>query len=158
VLAGVLIGIGATLSIDLWSLFLRRAFDVRSLDYCQLGRWALHMPSGRVMHDSIAASARRAHECKVGWAAHYTIGVSFSIIFIAIVGQAWLEAPTVVPALTFGVATAVVPLFIMQPALGFGIASRRSPTPWQARLKSVGTHAVFGTGMYLVAKGLSLTF
>src|SRR4051812_6187825 len=35
----VLLGVGATLAIDLWALLLRRGFGIRSLDYCLLGRW-----------------------------------------------------------------------------------------------------------------------
>jgi hypothetical protein len=45
----------------------------------------------------------------------------------------------------------VFPLFIMQPALGLGIAASNTPKPWQARLKSLATHTVFGIGLYLCA-------
>jgi len=65
-----LIGLGATLCIDLWAPFLRRAFAVASLDYCLLGRWALHMPDGKIMHERIASSAPGRHECVAGWTAH----------------------------------------------------------------------------------------
>ena len=51
-------------------------------------------------------------------------------------------------ALLFGLITVVFPLFVLQPALGLGIASARTPKPAQARLKSVGTHLVFGAGLY----------
>ena len=67
----VLLGVGATLCIDPWSLLLRRAFGVRSLDICLLGRWVLHMRHGKFVHQSIGASAAEHHECKVGWSAHY---------------------------------------------------------------------------------------
>jgi hypothetical protein len=38
VVEAVLVGLGATLLIDLWALFLRRAFSIPSLNYCLLGR------------------------------------------------------------------------------------------------------------------------
>jgi hypothetical protein len=38
VVEAVLVGLGATLLIDLWALFLRRAFSIPSLSYCLLGR------------------------------------------------------------------------------------------------------------------------
>ena len=44
--AAVLLGIAATATMDLWNLFLLRAFAIPSLDYCLLGRWLLHMPGG----------------------------------------------------------------------------------------------------------------
>jgi hypothetical protein len=54
----------------------------------------------------------------------------------------------------FGVITVVVPLFILQPALGLGIAASRARNPTAARLKSLATHAIFGTGLYLSACAL----
>ncbi|MBL8983875.1 MAG: DUF2938 family protein [Gemmatimonadetes bacterium] len=146
----VVIGVGATLCIDLWTTGLRVALGVRSLDYCLLGRWIRHMP-GRFVHADIAAAAARTHECPTGWAAHYAIGVSLAGGFIALVGTRWLAAPSVLPALAFGVVTVVIPWFVMHPALGMGIASARTRAPTRARLKSLGTHLVYGVGLYLAA-------
>ena len=151
ILHSIAIGIGATLGIDLWALVLRRGFGIRSLDYCLLGRWLLHMPDGKVMHDAIGASPAKAHECKAGWMAHYSIGVGFAMLFVSMVGDQWLQHPTILPALFFGIATVVVPFFTMQPAFGFGVAASRSPNPAAARIKSLGTHAVFGMGLFLSA-------
>jgi len=150
-LHAALIGIGATACIDLWALSLRKLFGVRSLDYCLLGRWVLHMPSGRIMHESIGAASPRAHECKVGWAAHYAIGVVFALGFVALMGNQWLTRPTLLPALLFGVATVVVPFFTLQPAFGLGVASSRVNRPFAARVKSVATHGIFGLGLYVCA-------
>jgi hypothetical protein len=147
-LAAAPIGVGATLSIDLWALLLRRAFGVRSLDYCLLGRWVLHMPEGRLLHENIAAARAKPHECPVGWTAHYTIGVAFALVFAIVAGQGWMEDPTLLPALGFGVATVIVPFLTLQPAFGFGIAAARTPRPNRARLKSLMTHTVFGAGLY----------
>ena len=147
----MVIGIGATLCIDLWALFLRTAFGVRSLDYCLLGRWVLHMPEGRFVHDSIATSAAKLHECRIGWIAHYSIGVMFAVLFIAAMPDGWLARPAFVPALTFGVITVLVPWFTIQPAFGLGVASSRSEAPTVAKLRSLTTHAIFGAGLYVSA-------
>jgi hypothetical protein len=48
----------------------------------------------------------------------------------------------------FGLATVVVPFVTMQPAFGLGIAASRAKQPWAARLKSAGTHTIFGAGLY----------
>lgn len=144
----VLIGVGATVCIDLWALLLRRLFGVRSLDYCLLGRWVLHMPLGRIAHESIAAASRRPHECKVGWTAHYSIGVVFAGIFVAMTSGTWLQRPSFLPAVAFGLATVAVPFLAMQPAFGLGIAAARTQNPWAARARSLMTHAVFGAGLY----------
>jgi hypothetical protein len=151
----ILIGVGATLLIDLWALLLRRAFSVRSLDYCLLGRWVLHIPRGVVSHDNIGAAAKQPHECAIGWTTHYLIGTGFALVFVLLASEAWLARPTLLPALAFGAATVVVPFFTMQPALGLGIAASKTPNPNRARLKSLMTHTVFGLGLYVSAVVLS---
>ena len=156
VLAGAIaIGIGATLLMDLWNLFLKRTFGVPSLNYCLLGRWLRHMPGGTLRHAAITAAAQKPHECTVGWVAHYTIGVVFALGFIGLTSGDWLTRPTVLPALLYGLATVVFPFLIMQPSLGLGIAASRTPNPMQARLKSLVTHTVFGIGLYLSALGVN---
>jgi hypothetical protein len=155
-LRAVAVGVGATLLMDLWNFILKRVFGVPSLDYCLLGRWLLHMPEGRFWHVSIAAAPRKLYECSTGWVAHYTTGVLFAVVFVVgVASTGWLARPTLLPALLYGVATVAFPLFIMQPALGLGMASARTPRPTQARFKSLGTHTVFGLGLYVCALGLS---
>lgn len=155
ILAATLVGLGATLMIDLWGLFLRRGFNVPSLNYCLLGRWLLHMPAGAFVHRSIAAAPERPHECPVGWVAHYSIGAAFALIFVTLASGRWLEHPTLMPAVAFGVVTSLVPFFVMQPAFGLGIAASKTPHPHRARLKSLMTHTMFGVGLYLWALLLS---
>jgi hypothetical protein len=149
------IGIGATLVMDLWNLFLKRTFSIPSLNYCLLGRWLRHMPKGTFRHASIAAAPQMPLECTVGWIAHYSIGSVFALVFVAFTSGDWLARPTVLPALFYGIATVVFPFFIMQPSLGLGIAASRTPNPAKARLKSLMTHSVFGIGLYVSALGVS---
>ncbi|MBI4914505.1 MAG: DUF2938 domain-containing protein [Acidobacteria bacterium] len=155
VLSAVAIGVGASLLMDAWNLLLKRAFGIPSLNYCLLGRWLLHMPEGTFIHSSIAAAPPRRFECAVGWFAHYTIGVVLALVFLALAPGDWPVRPTVLPALLYGIGTVVFPLFVLQPSLGLGIASSKTPKPVQARLKSLVTHVVFGVGLYLCAMALS---
>jgi hypothetical protein len=155
IIGAVLVGLGATLLIDLWALLLRRGFHIPSLDYCLLGRWLLHMPAGTFAHDSIGDAAHKRHECTAGWLAHYLIGTGFALAFVSLASGTWLEHPTLLPALAFGMATTLVPFLIMQPSFGLGIAASRTPAPNKARLKSLMTHTVFGMGLYIWAFLLS---
>jgi hypothetical protein len=150
------IGLGATLLMDLWNLFLKRAFGVPSLNYCLLGRWVGHIPSGKVRHESIAAAPQKRFECVVGWVSHYTIGVFFAVAFVSLVSAGWLTSPSLLPALLYGIVTVVFPLFLMQPALGLGIASSKTSNPGLARLKSLATHTMFGIGLYMCAVATQL--
>jgi hypothetical protein len=155
ILGAIAIGIGATLVMDLWNLFLKRRFRIPSLNYCLLGRWVRHMPAGTLRHANITAAPRKPHECTVGWIAHYTIGVVFALVLVVFTSGDWLARPTVLPALLFGIGTVVFPFFILQPSFGLGIAASRTPNPAQARLKSLVTHIVFGVGLYVCALGVS---
>ena len=153
IVGAIAIGVGATLVMDLWNLFLERTFGIPSLDYCLLGRWLRHMPGGTLRHASIAAAPRKPLECTVGWIAHYSIGVVFALVFVVLASGDWLARPTLLPALLYGVGTVVFPFFILQPSLGLGIAASRAPRPSRARLKSLVTHTVFGVGLYVCALG-----
>jgi hypothetical protein len=155
VLSAVAIGTGASLLMDLWNLFLKLAFGIPSLNYCLLGRWLCHMPGGTFRHASIARARQMPSECLVGWIAHYTIGAGLAVGFVVVVSRDWLARPALLPALLYGVGTAVLPLFIMQPALGLGVAASRTPHPMQARVKSLVTHTVFGVGLYTCAIALN---
>src|SRR5690348_1985173 len=153
-LSAVAIGLGATLFMDVWALFLKCAFGITSSNYCLVGRWFCHMPQGLFMHSSIANSSRRPLECVVGWISHYAIGVLYAVTLVALV-SGWLIQPTLLPALLFGLGTVLVPFLVMHPSFGLGIAASKAPNPTRARLKSVMAHTVFGLGLYLVALGLS---
>jgi len=155
VLSAAAIGVGASVLMDAWNLLLKRALGVSSLNYCLLGRWFLHMPEGTFFHSNIAAASPRRFECAAGWVAHYTIGVVLALVFLALAPADWLQRPTLLHALLYGVGTVVFPLFVLQPALGLGIASSRTSKPAQARLKSLVTHVVFGVGLYLCAVAIS---
>jgi len=149
------LGLGATLTMDLWNQFLKRAFAIPSLDLCLLGRWVLHMPSGTFRHARIGAAAPRRLECAVGWAAHYSIGVALAVGCVLLAPAGWLAAPTLPWALGYGLVTVVFPFLLMQPALGLGVASARAPRPAQARVKSLASHVAFGIGLFLCAWVLS---
>lgn len=152
----IAIGIGSTVLMDFWNLILKRMFGVTSLNIGLLGRWLCHMPRGIFWHDSIAVAPRMAFERPLGWIAHYSIGIVFALVFIAIMTAEWLTRPTLQPAILYGIGTVVFPLFIMQPALGLGIASSKAAKPARARIKSFATHIVFGVGLYVCARGLNL--
>ncbi|AKM28891.1 hypothetical protein AB870_00210 [Pandoraea faecigallinarum] len=144
----LVVGVCATVVMDLWAVLLRRVFGIVPLDFAMVGRWLGHMPAGRFAHAGIGRATPIPAEKALGWFAHYAIGVAFAAGLIALAGRHWLAAPTLPPALAFGVLTVVMPFFIMQPALGAGIAASKTPHPKQARLRSLLTHGVFGVGLY----------
>lgn len=151
------IGIGATAVMDVWLAGLRR-LGVPTQPFALIGRWVGHMPRGRWFHDGIAKSAPVRGEAALGWLVHYTTGVCFAALLVVVNGRNWADHPTLLPALATGIATVAAPFLLMQPAMGSGIAARRTATPWRNRLRSLANHAVFGAGLYLAAWAWSRAF
>jgi hypothetical protein len=145
-----LIGVGATVVMDMWLLLLLR-LNVQVPSFALIGRWVGNMPRGRFAHASIANAPPVAGELGLGWLTHYAVGIAYACLLVGIQGTDWFRNPSLLPALAVGVATVVMPLFAMQPAMGAGFAASRTPTPLKNCLRAVANHAVFGTGLYLAA-------
>jgi hypothetical protein len=150
VIRTILTGVGATMVMDAWALLLRQ-FGIPSLNFALLGRWIGHLSQGQWRHDSIAKAPPVKGEALLGWCVHYSIGVTFSALLLSVVGLRWARSPSLLPALVVGLGTVLAPLLILQPALGAGIASSKTPTPVFNCLKSLVTHTVYGLGLYFAA-------
>jgi hypothetical protein len=106
---------------------------------------------GTFAHLAIAKSPPIPAEAALGWATHYAVGVGFAGVLIGIQGLEWTRHPTLVPALVVGMSTVVIPLFVMQPAMGAGFAASRTPAPLMNCLRSIANHTVFGLGLFVAA-------
>lgn len=149
----MLVGILATAVMDAWLVLLAR-LGVPVAGYAMVGRWVGHCARGRFVHAAIAKAAPVRHELALGWAVHYAVGIAYAALLVAVTGTRWLVQPAPWPALAFGLATVAVPWFVMQPAMGAGIASRKTATPLKNGLRSLANHAVFGLGLYLAAAAI----
>lgn len=147
-ICALVIGSGATALMDLWTILRKRLFDIAPPNYGLVGRWLAHMPRGRFRHESIVAAPAVTGERLIGWAAHYLIGIAFAALLLGIFGLAWVQRPSIGPALAVGIGTIVMPFFLMQPGMGAGIAGSRTPRPAATRLQSLVTHTMFGLGLY----------
>lgn len=145
-----LIGAGATAAMDMWLAVLGR-LGVPTLNLALIGRWVGHWPRGVFLHQSIGKAAPVKGELALGWVTHYATGVAFAAILVVIVGMEWSRNPSLAPALGLGLATVAAPWFLMQPAMGAGIASSKTPAPARNRARSIANHTVFGLGLYLSA-------
>ncbi|MDO8279802.1 MAG: DUF2938 domain-containing protein [Burkholderiaceae bacterium] len=145
-----LIGIGATATMDLW-LLLQQRLGGPALKFDMIGRWVGHWRSGVWRHDAIARAAPVRGERALGWLVHYATGVAFAALLVSVRGSGWLYSPALLPALSIGIATIAAPWLLMQPAMGAGIASSKTPAPAKNRARSLANHAVFGLGLYATA-------
>jgi hypothetical protein len=146
----ILIGVGATIVMDVWALLLGQ-LGIPSLNFAFLGRWIGHIPQGHWMHESMARATPVRGELLIGWCAHYSIGITFAALLLSTYGLKWARSPSLLPAIFIGILTVLAPLLILQPAMGAGIASSKTPTPVFNCIKSLVTHTVYGFGLYLAA-------
>ncbi|HXD08097.1 MAG TPA: DUF2938 domain-containing protein [Burkholderiaceae bacterium] len=148
------IGAGATAVMDAWLLLLKR-LGVPVSSFALIGRWVGHCARGRFAHVSIGKAEPVAHELSLGWLTHYAVGIAYAGLLVAVQGLDWARQPTLLPALSTGLVTVLVPLFVMQPAMGSGFAGSKTPNPLKNCMRSLANHAVFGSGLYLAAAALA---
>lgn len=152
----LLIGVGATVVMDLSTVVRKRLLGIRPLDYRLVGRWFVYLTRGRFRHHPISAAPPVQGERLIGWAVHYLTGIAFAAVLLAIWGVDWARHPTLAPALIVGIGSVAAPFLLMQPSMGAGIAASRTPRPTAARLQSLVTHGTFGFGLYAAGWAVSL--
>jgi len=150
-LAGILMGVVATLAMDLWALVLNRFAGQPLPNWAMPGRWLMHVARGEVFHDAIADVAPVERELQIGWVFHYAVGIIYGVVLAVIMGPAWLAAPTFLPAWVFAILTVGFGWFLLQPGMGLGWAASKTPRPWVVRGMNLLAHTVFGIGLWIGA-------
>lgn len=144
----LVMGVLATLSMDILGLLLKFTFNIPPANWTLIGRWFASLPQGKVFHDDIAQSPSLPFETGIGWFAHYAIGVLYAAVLIAVMGIDWLQAPTVLPPLVIGWVTVGAGWFLLQPGMGAGWAASKRANKWQIRGLNILGHTIFGLGLY----------
>lgn len=145
---GALIGVGATVAMDLWAIILNRFFGQPKANWAPVGRWFWHLKNGKVFHDSIADAQAYRHELALGWISHYAVGILYGVILALLVGPQWFAAPTFLPAWVLGIVTVGAGWFLLQPGLGIGWAASRTPNPGKVRALNLIAHTAFALGLW----------
>ena len=145
---GIVIGIGATVLMDIWAIVLNRFFGQAPANWAPVGRWFYHLKNGKVFHDSIGNAAPYEHELALGWISHYVTGIVYGLALAIIMGQPWLSAPTFIPAWILGIVTVGAGWFLLQPGLGIGWAASKTANPNKVRVMNLIAHTVFALGLY----------
>ena len=126
------------------------AFSSDRLDVDMIGRWAADLVRGRWRHDDITGEPARRGEFALGMLTHYATGVMLTQAFLLAprrgYGRQALAAGT-----AFGIATAVLPLLLMFPSMGYGVCGLRSGDAARLNRIMLLGHTAFGVGMGLWA-------
>jgi len=145
---GVVIGMGATILMDIWAVILWKAFGQGAPNWAPVGRWFWHLQHGKVFHDNIGDAEPYRHEQALGWIGHYAVGILYGVILAVLMGSAWFAAPTFLPAWTLGIVTVGAGWFLLQPGLGIGWAASKTANPNQVRALNLVAHTVFAIGLW----------
>lgn len=152
---GALMGIGATVAMDVWAMLLKRLAGQNLPNWALVGRWFWHLRHGQVFHDDIAKAEPYERELVLGWAAHYLVGCLYGIAFLLAMGQAWLASPTLLPAWIFGIVTVGAGWFLLQPGMGSGWAASKAANPTKVRVMNLAAHTSFALGLWGTALALT---
>lgn len=150
-LRAVVIGVGATVVMDLWAVLLQRLLGVQPSNWAMVGRWVGHFANGQFVHAKIADAPPIRAELALGWIVHYLTGITYGALLLGIWGLDWARRPTLLPALILSLVALIAPFFVLQPGMGLGVAGAKTPNPNATRLRSALNHTVFGLGLYLSA-------
>jgi Protein of unknown function (DUF2938) len=148
-------GMAATALLDCWALLLNHLFGFGLPNWAMVGRWVAHLPAGKIRHDDISLASPVANEPTIGWIFHYAVGIVFAMATLVLGGAVWTKSPTLALPLIVGIVTVGCGWFILQPALGAGIAASRKPDASRIRLLNIAGHIVFGLGLWLAALAMS---
>jgi hypothetical protein len=118
-----------------------------------VGRWFLGLLQGRFVHANILVSKPLAGEVKAGWAFHIFIGGGVvALIYPLFFTLVKLPLPHnhLLGGLVFGLATSVLPWFVLLPSFGWGLFGHRGPKGSNALLASTLSHIPYGLGVGIV--------
>jgi hypothetical protein len=144
----IVAGIVATVILDLWQRVLHAATGIPPTNWGIVGRWFGHMPRGRFIHEAIAEAEPVGNEAVIGWTLHYLIGIVYGVVYVGLIVFVMAGMPSVLNGFLFGLASVVIPWFVMQPALGLGIMGSKAPNPAVPRYTALAAHCIYGMALY----------
>jgi hypothetical protein len=154
VLAGVPAGVLATITMDAAMVAASSlggsAFTSKRLGPEMIGRWVAGLLRGRWRHDDISGQPAQGGELGLGLATHYATGIVLTQAFL-LLPRRGNGRPSFLAGTAFGIATAVLPLLVMFPSMGYGwFGLRTGDAARMNRIMLLG-HAAFGIGIGLWA-------
>ncbi len=156
VISGILVGIVATVTMDVLGSVARRLGVTVGMQGQWVGRWFLGIARGRFVHSNIAASPERDGEKLAALSGHYAIGIALAFMYVLGAGWLGLSPGSLLASLVFGAATCVFPWFLMFPAMGYGVFGAKGPSQLKLISTSVVNHLFYGFGLWWTWQVLGL--
>lgn len=146
-------GLTGAVLMDITEFYAAKLGITSGVNVALVGRWFLGLVRGQFSHANILHSQPHPHEAKVGWAFHLLIGgggvaLNFPLLFMAT--GLTLPGSYLLGGALFGLATSVLPWFILLPSFGWGLFGKRGPIGSNALLASSISHIPYGIGVGMV--------
>jgi len=155
VFASLPVGMIATATLDLWALLLNRVLGLPMTNWAIVGRWVASLVTASHWPGPVSAVPAVAGERLLGWLTHYAVGITYAAAYLAGL-SALSELPRLYSAVLFGIATVLAPWLILQPGLGLGFFASRAPRPVLTRTLNLLAHIVFGVGLFIGWRAVTL--
>lgn len=154
-LRNILIGIVATITMDVLTAVSVKSRLTTPLSPRLIGRWFASVGRGQLLHSDIGQGSVINHEMAIAILMHYTIGVTLALIYLFACASLGLVSRNPITALGFGLCTNIFPWLLMFPAMGYGWFGSHGPTGTRLFLSSLNTHCFYGIGLWCGASILS---
>jgi hypothetical protein len=145
----VVIGILATITMDLLSVSALKLGWIAFLPPRLTGRWFASMAHGQFLHSDIGQARPINHEMALAVPMHYSIGITLALLYLLMCSAVGLSSHNAIVALAFGLCTTLLPWLLMFPAMGYGWFGSHGPPGTQLLLSSLVTHGFYGVGLWL---------
>jgi hypothetical protein len=151
---GCCVGIAATVTMDVLSSAFRKTGLIAGAKGQWIGRWYLGIVQGQYFHSNIDDFPEQPGEQRAAKVGHFVIGIVLAVFYIAAARWLDISPDSFFAALGYGFATTVFPLFLVYPALGFGVFGRKSPSELKPVTTSLVNHLFYGVGLWWSANVL----
>jgi len=142
-------GVLSTVALDVWVTLVGKLTGRAPTNWGMVGRWLLGMRYGQWVLRGDDRSAPSQAERALGWAFHYLVGISYSVLVLLGWGPGFVQSPTVLPVVLVGlVLSTIAGLTILMPGLGAGFLGSRLPDRCARYVYLVLAHTVFAAAMY----------
>ena len=106
------------------------------------------------MHGEIVKASPLKNELSAGWITHYLTGgiVALTYPLFHLAFNDPMPAGHLFPALLWGLATTLLPWFILYPSFGWGFFGVRAPSGTRPLISTTISHLLYGIGLGIVVK------
>jgi Protein of unknown function (DUF2938) len=148
-LRNVIIGVVATITMDVLSAVSFKLRLIAPLSPRLIGRWFASVGRGQLLHSDIGQTAAINHERAIAVPVHYAIGVTLSLIYLFGCASLNLASRNPITALVFALCTNAFPWLVMFPSMGFGWFGSHGPPGTRLFQSSLVSHVFYGVGLWL---------